>query len=529
MADLKPTNDHESSNSSGVPKQSFTHQSSTIADPEKSQTQRSRRDSSSIASDTVRLDSNGLPLVPQPSRFRDDPLNWPSWLKWAVLIQVGFMAFLGPYNAALINPSLVLLSEAMHVSRQTAAYSTTTGIIAGGLSPFILTPLTNIYGRRPITLFAVLLTILGGIGSGASPNFAALVGTRALCGFGFGGMMSVGTACVNDMFFLHERGEKTGVYSIFITNGAHFAAIIGGFLGQKAGWEWDYYLGAICTSVCFLVALFLFPETLFSHDPTFLANRRQRTYMEMLFNFRGNMIPGHRLRASDFLQSLTLLRYPSILFPVLYYTLGWTFINVLPAISIASIFTSYYHLRAGPIGACLGVSLTIGSLLGELFAGHASDALILSIARRHKTSARIPEHRLYLTTLSLLFMPLGLLVFGFTVAQPHTFSFYIPLIGLSLGVFGLQIASTTLYAYTSDCYKPQTPESGTLFNFGRGLSFAVGYFWEPFKNTHGVGFAGAWGTFAAVVVLGWLPVGVLMLTGQRWRERLGAPGWNCDL
>lgn len=37
--------------------------------------------------------------------------------------------------------------------------------------------------------------------------------------------MSVGTAVVNDMFFLHERGEKTGVYTIFVTNGAHFAVL----------------------------------------------------------------------------------------------------------------------------------------------------------------------------------------------------------------------------------------------------------------------------------------------------------------
>lgn len=135
------------------------------------------------------------------------------------------MAFLGPFNAALINPSLVLLSKAMGVSSKTAAYSTTTGIIFGGLSPFLWTPLTNVYGRRPITLLAILVTVLGSIGSANSPHFAALVGTRAMSGFGFGGMMSVGTACVNDMFFMHERGEKTGVYSIFITNGAHFAAI----------------------------------------------------------------------------------------------------------------------------------------------------------------------------------------------------------------------------------------------------------------------------------------------------------------
>jgi MFS family permease len=135
------------------------------------------------------------------------------------------MAFLGIYISALINPSLVLLSKAMYVDSKTAAYSTTTAIIVGGVSPFILTPIANVYGRRPTTLFAIFITMLGGVGSAVSPNFSALLGTRAMAGFGMGGMMSVGTACVNDMFFLHERGEKTGVYSILVTNGAHVAAL----------------------------------------------------------------------------------------------------------------------------------------------------------------------------------------------------------------------------------------------------------------------------------------------------------------
>lgn len=214
-----------------------------------SQTQIEKRGSSNSSGSLdahtrpIKLDSKGLPLVPQPSRFTDDPLvsstrpcipphrfidrkqNWSPWLKWAVLIQVSLMAFLGPYNAALINPSLVLLSKGIGVDSKTAAYTTTTAIILGGISPFLWTPLTNYYGRRPITLCAILLTILGGVGSGVSPDFSALLGTRALCGFGFGGMMSVGTACLNDMFFLHERGAKTGVYSIFVTNGAHVALL----------------------------------------------------------------------------------------------------------------------------------------------------------------------------------------------------------------------------------------------------------------------------------------------------------------
>jgi len=146
------------------------------------------------------------------------------------------------------------------------------------------------------------------------------------------------------------------------------------------------------------------------------------------------MIPGRKLHASDFLQSLIMLKYPSILFPVWYYTWGWTFINVLPALTIATIYTHFYKLKSGPIGACLGISLMIGSILGEFFAGKASDLLMTYLAKKHN-GKRKPEHRLYLCTLSALFMPAGLIIFGATVSsQP---SYIIPLIGLSVGVFGM--------------------------------------------------------------------------------------------
>ena len=216
-----------------------------------------------------------------------------------------------------------------------------------------------------------------------------------------------------------------------------------------------------------------------------------------------------------------MLAYPSIIIPFWYYTWSWTFINVLPAITLASIYTQHYNLTAGPIGACLGVSLIIGSVLGELSAGKASDYLVARLALRSPTRERKPEYRLYLCVLPALSMPAGLLLFGFTVTHA---SFYIPLIGLGLGVFGLQIASTCLYAYISDCYKPQSPESGVLFNLGRGLSFVVGYFALPYAAE--AGYAAAWGTFAGVLFLFFIPVAMLMVWGEGWRKRMGEPEFH---
>jgi hypothetical protein len=52
----------------------------------------------------AKLDKHGLALIPQPSSDPSDPLNFPQWLKIAILLQVSFMAGLGPFNQAVVNP-----------------------------------------------------------------------------------------------------------------------------------------------------------------------------------------------------------------------------------------------------------------------------------------------------------------------------------------------------------------------------------------------------------------------------------------
>ena len=87
----------------------------------------------------------------------------------------------------------------------------------------------------------------------------------------------------------------------------------------------DYYTPGIITAGSLVVALFLFPETLFSRNPEFLANRtHERSYWEMLFNLRGNMIPGRKLGTKDFLTSFYMCKYPSIVIPTWFYLWSWT-------------------------------------------------------------------------------------------------------------------------------------------------------------------------------------------------------------
>lgn len=57
-------------------------------------------------------------------------------------------------------------------------------------------------------LLTGIVTIVSHIGSAKCKTFSALLGCRAVNGIGFGGLMSLGTPVLNDMFFLHERGKS---------------------------------------------------------------------------------------------------------------------------------------------------------------------------------------------------------------------------------------------------------------------------------------------------------------------------------
>lgn len=63
----------------------------------------------------TKVDKHGLPLIPQPSSDPSDPLNFPQWLKIAILLQVSFLAGLGPLNQAVINPGPYLSVQAPYL------------------------------------------------------------------------------------------------------------------------------------------------------------------------------------------------------------------------------------------------------------------------------------------------------------------------------------------------------------------------------------------------------------------------------
>ena len=187
-----------------------------------------------------KLDKHGFPLVPQPSDNKDDPLNWSPYMKLAVVLQVSWLAFLGPMSAAVANPAFVVIGRAFDISTVEASYSLTMYICFAGIGPLLIVPFAHIYGRRPVYLVSNLVAAATNIAAGYCTSWSGLLATRAINGMFGGTPPAIGAATICDMYFMHERGFYMGIFTWFLTNGPHVAPLMGGFLAQYVSWEWCY-------------------------------------------------------------------------------------------------------------------------------------------------------------------------------------------------------------------------------------------------------------------------------------------------
>ncbi|KAJ7505735.1 MFS general substrate transporter [Mycena galericulata] len=471
----------------------------------------------------TKLDKHGLPLIPQPSSDPSDPLNFPQWLKIAILLQVSFIAGLGPLNQAVINPAYVPLAAHFHKTTVVASYQTTIAIAFAGIGSFIWVPLANTYGRRPVLLFTTLLAAASSLGSGKAQTWSQLIGTRVLNGIGTSSFFTLGAGMVSDCFFLHERGRAMGIFTVFLTNSAHVAPIPGGFLAQYVNYRWCYYLPAILDLTMFFVMLFCLPETIYARGSTPVVTNKPILRRMRLWGLRPE---GKRLKISDFFRPFQMFLYPTVFISALYYSVTFALSSILPAVTSATLFRLVDKFTTSKTGLALGFGTLIGSTLGELLGGVVIDRSMYLSRRGKKDAEVVAEVRLQGIWAGAIIQPIGLLIWGF--CWQYKIHWIGPTMGFAVMCFAIQIISTVLYSYCADSYKPQTPEIAQVFNFGRQtVGMTVGFWAIPLGTKIGYQYMSI--MLALIGLVTFIPVVFLMYKGKDIRARGGQPNFNRGL
>lgn len=229
-----------------------------------------------------------------------------------------------------------------------------------------------------------------------------------------------------------------------VTNGAHIASVAGGYIALRLGWRWCSWVPCIVLACNWVVNLFCLPETLYHRSPS-IANKHSGSWLRLL-TFRS--LKAHRKpQFHDFTRVFRMLSYPSVLLPAMYYSVSFGYASLLFAVTGSKAFSEIYHFNTAQTGLCLGFGTFSGTLVGELTAGPVSDRILYLQAKRND-GVPIPEARLQATWPALFLIPAGVIIEG--VCFQYRTHFMGPVMGMAIANFGLQVASTNVYAYMTD-------------------------------------------------------------------------------
>ena len=139
-------------------------------------------------------------------------------------------------------------------------------LLTATISGPIYGKLSDLYGRRPIFIWAVSLFLAASVFAGLSQEMWQFILARGLQGLGGGAVFPIAFAIIADLYPPEERAKYGALFGAVFGLSSVLGPILGGGITDLFGWPWIFFinvpLGLISLFVCFrLLPPIKHPET----------------------------------------------------------------------------------------------------------------------------------------------------------------------------------------------------------------------------------------------------------------------------
>jgi EmrB/QacA subfamily drug resistance transporter len=160
--------------------------------------------------------------------------------------------FLAALDQTIVGTALPRIVTELH-GNDIYTWAFTAYLLTATISGPIYGKLSDLFGRRPVLLFAVGVFLLGSLLSGLSREMWQLVSFRALQGLGAGALFPIALAVIGDMFDAAERGKYQGFVGAVFGLSSLIGPAIGGVITDTIGWQWVFFVNLPIGAVVFAV------------------------------------------------------------------------------------------------------------------------------------------------------------------------------------------------------------------------------------------------------------------------------------
>ena len=145
------------------------------------------------------------------------------------------------------------------------------------LASLVTTPfygkLGDMYGRKKIFVFAIILFLAGSALSGLSQSMDELIAFRAIQGLGAGGLMVSAMATLGDIVAPRERGRYMSYMMVVMMLATIGGPLAGGFITTAFSWRWIFYINLPVggAALVYIISTLHLPAKRVSHRVDYLG------------------------------------------------------------------------------------------------------------------------------------------------------------------------------------------------------------------------------------------------------------------
>jgi EmrB/QacA subfamily drug resistance transporter len=181
--------------------------------------------------------------------------------RWWTLAAMCFALFMLMLDNTVVNVALPSIQRDLHASLASLewtvnAYTLTLAVllVTGGR-------LGDIFGRRRMFLFGVVVFGLSSLAVGFSPNDTVLVAGRAIQGIGAAFMMPATLSIITQAFPAEQRGTAIGTWAGVSALALAIGPVVGGFLTEYVSWRAIFFINPPIAVVAVAMTLFATRES----------------------------------------------------------------------------------------------------------------------------------------------------------------------------------------------------------------------------------------------------------------------------
>jgi EmrB/QacA subfamily drug resistance transporter len=173
--------------------------------------------------------------------------------KLEILGAILLAMFLFALDQTVVGVALPKIVSGLHGTNELYTWAVTVYLLTSTVSGPIYGKLSDLFGRRPIVIFAVSLFLISSALAGLSQNMEMFILFRGLQGLGGGAVFPIALAVVADLYTPAERGKYLGLFGAVFGVSSLVGPGLGGFITDAFGWNWIFYINIPIG----LVALFI--------------------------------------------------------------------------------------------------------------------------------------------------------------------------------------------------------------------------------------------------------------------------------